>query len=51
MLPPWRTRPYANNRKERAELAHVAADPLALPTEQDKEGGEHKYEGNVDRAG
>ncbi len=51
MLPPWRTRPESNNREERAELAHIAADPLAPPTEQDKEGGERKHEHDVDRAG
>ncbi len=51
MLPPRRTRAYADNGEERAKLAHIGAYPLAPPTEQDKEGRESEHEHDMDRAG
>ena len=51
MLPPGRMWAYADNREERAELAHIAVHPLAPPTEQDKETGEGKHEHDMDGAG
>ncbi len=50
MLPPWRTRAQSDNREDGAELAHVAADPLAPPTKQDKEAGKSEHEHDVDGA-
>ena len=51
MLPPRRMWAYADNREKRAKLAHIAADPLAPPTEQGKEGRKREHEHDVDRAG
>ncbi len=51
MLPQRRALVKPLNGEECAELAHVATDPLAPPTEQDKEAGENEHERDVEGSG
>jgi len=51
MLPPRRAPVKPLYGEECAELAHVAAEPLTTPTEQDKEAGKDKHERDVDGSG
>ncbi len=51
MLPPRRAPAKPHDGENGTELAHVAADPLAPPTEQDKEAGKDEYEHDMDGAG
>ncbi len=51
MLPQRRAPAKPHDGENGAELAHVAAHPLAPPTEQDKEAGEGEHEPDMDGSG
>ncbi len=51
MLPPRRAPVKPHDGENGAQLAHIAADPLAPPTEQDKEAGKRDHERDMDGSG
>ncbi len=50
MLPQRRAPAKPHDGENGAELAHVAAHPLAPPTEQNKEGRKREHEHDMDGA-